>query len=337
MERNVIFIVLLLIFALKADVRGKESETNISFVELIQETAETMEVFPVDLIARDGPLSYFEKGRGISKISIREEIDAESFKNFYLFFQLALNATPEDINACVDYLPLASAKEKALILTTLYVYAYPWEEQKRVTEIDELIEALSTRSWASLQYPCDAFDLSVRRKYQRNTEETMRLAQVVARYTDDVEIAFQAVAIEKDGYQAKNVKEWRGKWSEVMELVGSLEITSDDPPSPFLLNVLLRKIVIDGIRRKYPDSSQDLISDVLYAAYPSDTFDKYTSGLSPREGNTSKESKTVGQIAQELLDSWNPPLLLGDENHDSEDASEKTNFIDKNMQRLLDF
>ena len=48
--------------------RGEEPVPESSYVEQLRQTAKELEVFPVDLIAREGPLSCFEKGRGISKI-----------------------------------------------------------------------------------------------------------------------------------------------------------------------------------------------------------------------------------------------------------------------------
>ena len=120
-----------LILVLSSTLKGDEFVTGPSYVEQIQQIAEEMEVFPIDLIAREGPLSFFRKGEEYPIISIRDEMDYESFKLFYKFCQLAFNASLQDIDSCVDYLPQASAKEKSLILTTFYVYAYPWEKQKQ--------------------------------------------------------------------------------------------------------------------------------------------------------------------------------------------------------------
>ena len=102
-----------LILILSSTLKGDEFVTGPSYVE--------------------GPLSFFRKGEEYPIISIRDEMDYESFKLFYKFCQLAFNASLQDIDSCVDYLPQASAKEKSLILTTFYVYAYPWEKQKQIT------------------------------------------------------------------------------------------------------------------------------------------------------------------------------------------------------------
>ena len=105
---------------LSSTLKGDEFVTGPSYVEQIQQIAEEIEAFPIDLIAFDGPLSFFNKELQNPYVSIREEIDCQAFKLFYDFCQLALDATSEDIDACVDYLPQASTKEKALILTILY-------------------------------------------------------------------------------------------------------------------------------------------------------------------------------------------------------------------------
>ncbi len=131
MNKYIPVLLVVLFVAATLAISGKQT-TKISYVEQIQQFANTMEVFPVDLIARDGPISYFEKGSKYASIGFREELDKASFKRFYDFCQLAFNARQKDIDACVDYLPQASAKEKALILTVFYIYVYPWEKQKLI-------------------------------------------------------------------------------------------------------------------------------------------------------------------------------------------------------------
>ena len=77
--------------------KSSKQTTKLSYVEQIQQIAKKMEVFPVDLIARDGPISYFEKGSKYPIIGFREELDRGDFKRFYDFCQLAFSARQKDI------------------------------------------------------------------------------------------------------------------------------------------------------------------------------------------------------------------------------------------------
>ncbi len=266
-----------------------------------------MEVFPIDLIAREGPLSFFRKDIEKPVIGIREELDCESFKIFYDYCLLMFNASQEDINLCIDYLPQATAKEKALILTLFYVYAHPWEKYRPITKVDDsYFEALKTRSWMSLQFPCDAFGYSNRIINLRGKEENERLFRIIAQYTKKDDIAFKALESDKE----KTRKERRDKWLEIQKLVDSLDIkTNDSLP----LNLPARKIVVDEILRLYPDSASEIISDLLYISYSGDMIDLYESGLVSTEGNASEKPKTLGQIARQLLESWDPPQTIDDQ------------------------
>ena len=259
-----------------------------------------MEVFPVDLIARDGPLSFFRKDSPYPQISVRTELNREAFERFYDFCQLAFDATPEDIDECIKYLPQASAKEKSLIITVFYIYIYPWDNQKRVTNMHEVMSAIRTRSWLSLQYPCDAFDLTVRKGRQSQPPESEQLLRIISQYLDNGEIAFQDVAIDREIPDPLNVERDR---KEILEFIRSSKIGDGDQTVSSLIRLASRKETMEKIRLKHPDSSSKVISDLLYVSYWQDTFAP-TAGILPREGNASEKPKTLGQIAQQLLESW---------------------------------
>lgn len=295
---------LLLTMALTFELYGDETNQRSIYVEHIQQIAETMEVFPIDLIAREGPLSCFRKGSFYPIIGFREELDSVAFEHFYDFCQLAFDAGQREIDECVDYLPHASAKEKALILTVFYIYAYPWEKQKIVKIDDDYHKDLSSRSWMSIQYPCDAFDLTIRKRNRRESEQLEILSQIVAKYTKSDEIAFQSVVLEK----CKLEEDRNTKYAEIKEIVDSLKIKTEDSR---LLSLPARKDVIDEIRRQHPNSDHKIISDLLYVTYWQDLF-SVKSELIPSAGNTSDNPKTLGQIAQELQESWGAPQKIDD-------------------------
>jgi len=292
----------MIILALQIKTYREKLASKPSYVERIQKMAETMEVFPVDLIAREGPLSYFRKGPRLPKISIRWELNREAFDQFYDFCQLAFDATPKDINKCIKYLPEASAKEKSLILTVFYIYIYPWEKQKQVTSQYDYIEAIKTRSWLSLQYPTGAFDLTIREKFQSDhVKSSKRLLPIITQYLNNDEIVFQTISIE-EGDSTKDDSISREDRIEAEDLLWSLKI--DDVQNTLSLFFFKsRKKVVDEIRRKYPNDASKKISNVLYVTYWQDMSHEYSGG-SLRGGNTSENPKTLGQIAQELLASW---------------------------------
>ena len=329
MRKNgtIVLLALFLAAVLTFELKGDEPDQRSLYVDRIQKTAEIMDVFPVDLIAREGPISCFEKGSWIPGVGIRNELNSESFRLFYDFCQLALDATPEDINECVNYLPQASAKEKALILTVFYVYAYPWERQGMVNNSSEKSEAIKTRSWFSLLFPCEVFDLRVRKEYQRNSEDSEKLSKIVAQFAENDEIAFQAVKV-KEGYESDNMANMRLKLKETRDICRKLKTGADDP----YLRIELRKELVNGIRWKYLNSSTKIISDLLYVTYTSDTFDLARSGLVPKLGNASEKPKTLGQIAQELLESWD-----SSQTPDDEGTKAGTDIVDQETQTVLDF
>ncbi len=304
-----------------------ESEVNISssiltstlsYLEKIQKTAEKMEVFPIDFIARKGPFS----GKGTKiPIIVRRELNRETFQQFYEFCQLAFDATPEDIDACVEYLPNATAKEKALILTVFYIYVYPWEKYERFTTVAEYVDSFSGRSWLSLQVPTGAFDLTIREKFQFNhTEARKQLLPIMSRYLNNEEVAFSSYEMES---LQEDSEEWNKNEREASAFLQTIKtkdgVIDDDFERYF--HVLSRTDFLNKMSRQYPaDQVSAVVSCYLYASYWKDLFIPcfaFTKG-EPRIGNTSDVPKTLGQIALELLQSWNvPPASPASENADS--------------------
>jgi len=71
------------------------------------------------------------------------------------------------------------------------------------------------------------------------------------------------------------------------------------------LNISSRKEKLDLLKINYPEEYQQLCSDMFFLRYFYDIF-PVTSGTGPKSGNASSTPKTVGQIAQQLLESWEP-------------------------------
>jgi hypothetical protein len=88
------------------------------FIKQISSIAETLDVFPIDFIANQGTLTVKSEGQ---LNTIRVELTLERFIQFYYFCDMALHASHNDVSDCIDYLDKSTAREKALILTILYV------------------------------------------------------------------------------------------------------------------------------------------------------------------------------------------------------------------------
>ena len=234
-------------------------------------------------------------------------MNREAFERFYNFCQLAFDATPRDIRACINYLPKASVKEKSLILTILYIYLYPWEKQKRITDIPEHLEALKTQSWLAIQYPTGAFDLTIRENFSfDHVNSSYILLPIIAQYANNEEIAFRSYKIDP---QDANFSEIEKNRRETTEFLQTLKIKAEDTDDNFprFLDIYNRENILNEVREKYPaDVVSSVVSCYLYASYWSDLFPDSlsSSGISPKAGNTSEKPKTLGQIARELLDSY---------------------------------
>jgi len=168
------------------------------YLQKVRDLAEKMEVFPIDFITRNGPLANFEYKRGAHsyrvtvdsyhQFSCRAELTREPFRQFYEFCQLALDATPEDIDVCLDHFDKASPKEKALLMTIMYIYILPWEKLDQFAEehtkyfleqwelLNEQLEQQNEQFWRQWEeqkelYQKDSERFWEQRKYGNPQEE----------------------------------------------------------------------------------------------------------------------------------------------------------------------
>ena len=262
-----------------------------------------MEVFPIDFIAREGPLSFFQKDSSYPKIIWRTDLTPEAFENFYRFCQLALDASPTDVEACAEYLPQASPKEQALILTILYVYVYPWENFKEFTDRHDEETAVKTRSWLALVYPFGAFDVERRNRFLSTERPREGYRDLIESFLSNENIAFPALPPSPD--PSLNKEYAAKRWAKA---------TGGDPADFIQWNTLWgrlsgRKKIAEEIREEFsPTSAARLISGSLYCNYWSTIWwTSHNPSNTSSPANASAKPKTVGQIAQELLESWEAP------------------------------
>ena len=159
------------------------------FLQQIRDFAKEMEVFPISFIAKKGPLSNWNEGGSDYR---RIELTRESFRIFYEFCQLALDATPEDIDTCLDYLDAASPREQALLMTAMYIYVYPWESQEPIVDFRKLIWECR---WFPIQFVTNAFDLTARKNREDGDTHRNACFMKIREYVDDDTIAFPAFTL----------------------------------------------------------------------------------------------------------------------------------------------
>jgi hypothetical protein len=256
------------------------------YVAQLKQIAKKMEVFPIDLIARQGPLT------SPYKMIYHEELTRDEFRTFYDFCELALSATEKDIETCLGKLETFSPKEQALLLTIIYVYSFPWSD-KFPSALFRRDNQKQVLSWLSLNYT--NFNTENRRSCSVHTRT--KYQSLIKRFVDNDKIAFSEVILNFDK-KNNHEKERTALRNEMKEKV------SEEKMREYGLDIISRKEYFLYLEKKYPQEYQQKISDILFVFYPEDYFPSLiASGVGPKSGNASATPKTVGQIAQQLLSS----------------------------------
>jgi hypothetical protein len=279
-------------------VKGEESEEQLSnYFDELRIIAEKMEVFPIDLIARKGLLTHCQVGSSYPEIAYRWELKRDAFRHFYDFCILALQAKERDIEFCIAHMDTLSPKEQSLVLTVIYIYILPW-----ANEVPEKMgygeqERLKTlRSWFALNY----HNINMYERIPCDNKKCLFYKKIIENYISDQHIAFQEISLSKEQIEKNNVERGRLR----IEINDIVKKNPDMGTSTkYRLYITDRKEFFNLIRKKYPNDYHQMISDRLYTSYTNDMF-PINSGLIPKSGNASTTPKTVGQIAQQLIDSW---------------------------------
>ena len=100
---------------------------NESLLETIKIEAANMEVFPVDLIAKNslGAINRKQEKASGKEVGVwvdRTELTFERYLPFYRFKTRVGLATPEEIEECVENFKGFSVKEKALVIAAIFIF-----------------------------------------------------------------------------------------------------------------------------------------------------------------------------------------------------------------------
>jgi hypothetical protein len=253
----------------------KEGQT---LFDVIRDFANQMEVFPIDILAANslGPLGVYKthSRRMCNRWSHRYEVTFEKYIIFHEFKEIACHISKKELLDCVARIDEAIPREKALILTTIFIFErihrkYPHSIKERITN-------------PTLPY------------YEPNTRITSwqwhRLIAVIKKYEGNKEIAFPAVMIDDE----KLKQSWSESYSKNFKIRYPPLITSTNENN------------IDSIiQTKTPHSGDPINIQKLRII-----FDEYIytiegngllSGIGPACGNSSATPKTLGDIATQLL------------------------------------
>jgi hypothetical protein len=204
-------------------------------------------------------------------------------------------------------------------LTVIYVYSFPWSKEKPFVfsgnqeELKKYRERrdqtgedvnfrtlLSYRSWLGLNY--HNFDTENRKIADEITH--FKYKKIVERFVDNQQIAFPAIEVSPQTIQERNSSQLRecinNKLLNIKEWIPYKEIPYND-----LVNISSRKEKMELLKKNYPEEYKQLFSDIFFLEYVHDIFPP-SAGSGPRSGNGSSTPKMLGQIAQQLLDSWEP-------------------------------
>lgn len=278
-----------------AEERGDERPER-QFLKEVREIANQMDVFPVDLIARKGPLSYYWYGINRPKIACRMDMRLTDFRLFYDFCVLALYASEKEIDSCLETLNDEPPKIQALLLTAIYIRSYPWQDfPERITNMDE---AQCFWSWLAMNVYCFAPEIKKRPALSEETRQ--RYKNRISDYVPCRLQAFGAVTCSEALYNSQHQSDLA---ANTYFMGGKREIGGESRPG------MERVEFCRNLRINFLNKNREIIPDMLFYHYSGD-FRPLMSGMDWQpKGNASSTPKTVGQIATQLLESWEPVAL----------------------------
>jgi phage anti-repressor protein len=318
-----IFLLLLLTTVSACCFNNDRSNENtvVDVVPMISEWANQMNVFPIRFIANQssGPINKKEG----SPWFVRYELTFDQYELFYKLKYLAQTISQKELTNAITYLDKVTPKEKALILTMIYMY-----ERTRRKPLDPIYtegnDSLDAYAWYPPMFPILKTDKTVSQRQWK------KWIGVLEQYSKDNAVAFPAIT--EDIMTLKEV--WEKDQLRVLEMAKSLGMI--DPVKEAERERRQAKIdeqakehakLIEQGRVLGLDETRTLIVDVNVALdldrtkevrrkasiedrKKIDALTEYIhtqyihvrrSGLVPLYGNSSNYPKTVGDIVTQLL------------------------------------
>jgi hypothetical protein len=156
--------------------------------------------------------------------------------------------------------------------------------------------------------PCGELSSTIPTENRKIADEIthFKYKKIVERFIDNQQIAFLAIEVSPQIIQERNdsqlLKRINNQLLNIKEWIPYI-----DKEMPFydLANISSRKEKMELLKKNYPEEYKQLFSDIFFLEYLHDTYPS-TAGSGHRSGNASATPKTLGQVAQQLLDSWEP-------------------------------
>jgi hypothetical protein len=246
--------------------------------DVIHDFANQMEVFPLDILAANplGPLGVTRTSSGrCNRWSQRYELTFEKYIIFHEFKEIACHISKKELLNCVARIDEATPREKALILTTIFIFErihrkYPRSIKEKI--MNPVIPYYEPDTWTTLW-------------------QWHRLIAVIKKYEGSYwEIAFPAITIDDE----KLKQLWSQSCSENFKIRYPQLITSTNENN---INSIIQTKSQSSDHNINVSKFQIIFDEYIYTI----ESDKLLSGISPAFGNSSTTPKTLGDIAKQLL------------------------------------
>ena len=318
----------LLLCAIGANLFAQEDRRpeDESLLETIKIEAANMEVFPVDLIATERLGAIYRK-QGVLHWGDRYDLTFERYEPFYRFKTRAGLATPDELDACVDAFDQMSPREKALVITAIFIFERtrrrPLENEERLTPNGNLSQRFPYYPFYPVSflyyYPEDLVlpryaptDSIAKEKWNEwisviERSRTISDEAFPAFKPDQWNPSFDRVFNEKHSSNESVFESWKQNLEACRALVENKLNISDahfgldafafQKGRTFLKKVY--ELELDPSRSKF--EQEFALRDYYFAIQRNDRF--MHSGSGPKSGNSSFVPKTLGDIADQLLKS----------------------------------
>ncbi|MBQ9812855.1 MAG: hypothetical protein IJM54_06030 [Thermoguttaceae bacterium] len=322
----------IILFAALNDVKGEEvgpADNNDGLLNVIRTEATQIEVFPLD---------YVMGGR--SDWAMRYELTFERFQPIYRFKERACVATLAEVDECIARIDELTPKEEALVLAAICLF----ERTRRPCPSEFVIESGNDDDKRLTPYPNDSESekqlqnwttcFPIYRPDRSISKRTwLRLEKFVEKYCNSKEIAFSSIETNESELKIELTNSIKGcvelmkskldptlPWDDWSELhffdplrvaIGGmtsspLSLKSENSDDPLTLSFL------EGVKSRettdptLTDETNELkmLREYWYAIRSRVTL--LNDSVGPKMGNSSIESKTLGGVANQLLQ-WRIP------------------------------
>ena len=300
----------------------KDDQSNAILVR-IQQIAEKMEVFPVDIYAsaHQGPLglkAFVSKDTSLdprvavfSDWQYRYELTFDRFIPLFELKECVYNASVDDLDDCIDRIEEMTPKEKTLLFAVIYNFEYRY---RHVPAYDQPCTFIKKLNNDSIDQRRDHLDPQMIKYYEECIDELWigvrvigykpdesidkevwsRWLAVIEKYKDDKTVVFPAIDTP--------LKEMKNEWQ--LNIENCEQFTSDKWHLPWQslgCNPSRTKdyhILLASLRYDSPQEARLLR---MYGEYYDVFYNKLKSGSGFYSGNSSLFPKTLGDIATQIL------------------------------------